>query len=116
MTTQKLALLACNMGAMTSAQRQHHDRIAAQLRRATNQVKELPDGYAFRYASDPALFQAAEFITLESRCGSMSPARTMQNPSSSPFSRHNRQRQRYSFQKEKKRAVARLWQFVILPP
>ncbi len=68
-TAQTPSLLACNMGAMTKEQRQRHDQIAEQLRRATKQVKELPDGYAFRYASTPALFMAAaEFITLESRC------------------------------------------------
>ena len=61
--------MACNLGAMTPEQRQRHDRIGKQLRKATKQVKELPDGYAFRYASDPSLFMAAaEFITLESRC------------------------------------------------
>jgi hypothetical protein len=61
--------LACNMGAMTPVQRQHHDKIGKQLRKAVKEVKELPDGYAFRFPADPALFlAAAEFITLESRC------------------------------------------------
>lgn len=48
---------------------QRHDQIGKQLRKATKQIKELPDGCAFQYAPDPALFlAAAEFITLESRC------------------------------------------------
>lgn len=68
-TTQEPQLLVCNLGAMTLAERQRHDRIGQRLRHAAKQVKELPDGYAFQYASDPALFMAAaEFITLESRC------------------------------------------------
>jgi hypothetical protein len=54
---------------MTPAQRQQHSKVAKELRKSAKEVKELPDGYAFRYAPDPALFMsAAEFITLESRC------------------------------------------------
>ncbi len=69
MTTQKPQLLVCNLNAMTPAQRKRHDEIGKQLRKATRQVKELPDGYVFRYAPDPALFlAAAKFVSLESRC------------------------------------------------
>lgn len=68
-TTTETSPLACNMTAMTPAQRQRHDKIGKQLRKAVKEVKELADGYAFRYPADPALFlAAAEFITLESRC------------------------------------------------
>jgi hypothetical protein len=68
-STTEPSLLACNMTAMTPVQRQRHDKIGKQLRKAVKEVKELPDGYAFRYAADPALFlAAAEFVTLESRC------------------------------------------------
>lgn len=67
--THKPQLLACSLGAMTPAQRQRHDRLGNQIRKAVKQVKELPDGYAFRFTHDPAVFvEAAEFITLESRC------------------------------------------------
>ena len=80
-TVQSPELLACHRGAMTEAQRQRHDQIAEQLRRATRQVKKLPNGYAFRYASDPQLFQAAaEFVTLESRCCSFYQFRLEQEP------------------------------------
>lgn len=69
MTAPQPQLLACNLNAMTSAQRKRRDEIGKQLRKAAKQVKELPDGYAFRYASDSALLiAAAEFISLESRC------------------------------------------------
>ena len=62
-------LLVCNIEALTPAQRKRHDEIARQLRKATKQVKDLPNGYAFRYAPDTALFMAAaEFITMESKC------------------------------------------------
>ena len=61
--------IACNLTTMTPAQRQHYREIKTCLRSAAQEVEELPDGYAFRYAADPALIlAAAEFITLESRC------------------------------------------------
>ena len=87
MTTERIpAVLACNLAAMTPAQQQQHDRIAEQLRRAVTQVKELPDGYAFRYASDPKLFiAAAKFITLESRCCPFFHFRLEQEPDSGPM-------------------------------
>jgi hypothetical protein len=69
MTTPEPQLFACNLNAMTPAQRKRHAEIGKQLRKAAKQVKELPDGYAFRYASDPTLLiVAAEFVSLESRC------------------------------------------------
>ena len=65
----KIQPLACGLTAMTPAQRQHYGEIKTRLRSAVQEVKELPNGYAFRYAADPALLMAAaEFITLESRC------------------------------------------------
>jgi hypothetical protein len=85
-TTPAPALLACNMGAMTPAQRKSHDKIGKQLRKAVKEVKELPDGYAFRYAPDPVLFMAtAEFITLESRCCSFYHFRLEKEPGEGPM-------------------------------
>lgn len=61
--------LSCNLAAMTPAQRQQYSKVKTRLRAAVQEVKELPDGYAFRYNADPSLFmEAAEFATLESRC------------------------------------------------
>ncbi len=61
--------LACNLAAMTPEQRQRYGEIKNRLRSAAQEVKELPNGYAFRYVPDPALLMtAAEFTTLESRC------------------------------------------------
>ncbi len=61
--------LSCNLAAMTPAQRQQYSKIKIRLRATIQKVKELPDGYAFRYNADPSLFmEAAEFTTLESRC------------------------------------------------
>lgn len=61
--------IACNPAALTPAQRKDHDTVIKQLRAAVQEVKELPDGYAFRYTADADhLKKAAEFISLESRC------------------------------------------------
>ena len=50
-------------------QRERYGEIKTRLRAAVKEVKELPDGYAFRYEPDPALLMAvAEFTTLERRC------------------------------------------------
>src|SRR5579872_1937120 len=60
---------ACNVTALKPAQRTRHSEIIKQLRAAVKEVKELPDGYTFRYTAEPAhVLAAAEFITLESRC------------------------------------------------
>ena len=59
----------CNLAAMTPAQRQQYSQIKTRLRVSVQEVKELPDGYAFRYKPNPSVFmEAAEFVTLESRC------------------------------------------------
>jgi hypothetical protein len=66
---QEPSLPVCNLGAMNPVQRQRHDAIGRQLRKAVKQVKEIPNGFSFRYENDPSLYMAvAEFISLESRC------------------------------------------------
>jgi ABC-type nitrate/sulfonate/bicarbonate transport system substrate-binding protein len=44
--------LACDMTALSPEQRQRHAALSRQLAQATAEVKELPDGYAFRYETD----------------------------------------------------------------
>ena len=58
---------ACNMNALTRAEREEHGRLAHELFAAVRARKELPDGYAFRLPHD-ALVQAARWIALERRC------------------------------------------------
>ncbi len=61
--------LACQLSTMTSAERERYSSLKQQLRGATQEVTELPEGYAFRYPGDSVLVQAvAEFITLERHC------------------------------------------------
>ena len=39
------------------------------MRNATDEMKELPDGFAFRFPSDPRIIvNLAEWITLERQC------------------------------------------------
>jgi len=86
MTTPEPQSLACRLDALTPAQRKRHQEIGKQLRKAIRQVEELPDGYAFRTTSDPALFvAAAEFITLESRCCAFYRFRLEQEPHEGPM-------------------------------
>jgi hypothetical protein len=40
------------MTALSPEQRQRHAALSRQLAQATAEVKELPDGYAFRYETD----------------------------------------------------------------
>lgn len=61
--------IACDLTALTPEQRDHHRQLFDALQRATEEVRELPDGYAFRYAGGDAMWlKAAEFVTLERRC------------------------------------------------
>ena len=60
---------ACNMKAMTAEQRQRYNALTKQLQIAKQEVKELPNGYAFRLPSeDSSVKDAAEWITYERLC------------------------------------------------
>lgn len=57
------------MTALSPEQRQRHAALSRQLAQATAEVKELPDGYAFRYETDERTWTtAAEYVDLERRC------------------------------------------------
>ena len=61
--------LACNLSALNAEQRARRQTLAQQMRAATQEIREMPDGYAFRYPADPALcLTVAEFMTLERLC------------------------------------------------
>ena len=50
-------------------QRKRQQELLHLVRSSTQSTEELSDGYAFRLAAEPALFQqAAEWVTLERRC------------------------------------------------
>ncbi len=60
---------ACNMKAMTAEQRQRYNELTKRLQIAGQEVKELPDGFAFRLPGDSTTVQeAAEWISYERLC------------------------------------------------
>ena len=59
----------CNMGALTSADRERHKQLLLKLEAARIEIQELPDGYSFRLRSElVSLAEAAEWISYESKC------------------------------------------------
>ena len=60
---------ACNTEALDDGQRQRYAVLFRRLGEARQEVRELPDGYEFRYPADAATIQAvAEFVTYERLC------------------------------------------------
>ena len=63
------SILACNIQAISGAQRPRYDDLVSRLRTAMRDRKELPDGY--RYSFDSAkitLPEVSEWISLEHLC------------------------------------------------
>ncbi len=61
--------IACVLEALDSDQRQRHQRLTGELRKAVIGAKELSDGFALQLRDDDATWMnMAEFITLERRC------------------------------------------------
>ena len=59
----------CDLTAMDTEQRERHRVVAQHLHGAIQEVRELPDGYAFRFPVEPSTVgMAAEFMTLERLC------------------------------------------------
>ena len=61
---------ACNYGALSPAEiKRHFNDLGPALRKIKTGVKELPDGYAFRFPNDPKTFaMLSEWIEQERRC------------------------------------------------
>ncbi|MDQ3458163.1 MAG: hypothetical protein M3498_02485 [Deinococcota bacterium] len=61
--------VACNLAAFTPKQRERYNRLLESLRQATVETRELPDGYAFRFATDESTWmKVAEYVSLERLC------------------------------------------------
>ncbi len=61
--------LVCRLDSFCGADRAHHAGLIEQLKASLEVVRELPDGYAFRFADDGSLFgRLAEWVRLESVC------------------------------------------------
>ena len=62
-------IIACNLEAFTQAQRKLHRKLSEKVLTAFQEVKELGNGYAFRFPDDALLLQKInEWITLERLC------------------------------------------------
>jgi len=67
--TEKASPFACDMTAIAADQRGAHLATIEKLFRAVEEVRELPNGYAFHLSNDPQMLQtAAQFIALERLC------------------------------------------------
>lgn len=63
------SLFICNTSALSDAQRTRYKELTAKLNNSRQSVKELSDGYAFRFKAEPELImEAAEFIIYEKLC------------------------------------------------
>lgn len=61
--------LACDMNGIEPGSRERHAATGRELLQAAAEIRELPDGYAFRLPAGPdVLVRAAEFISLEKLC------------------------------------------------
>ncbi len=61
--------IACDLTAIPLAEREQHVTVGLQLFQKAEQLQELPNGYAFRFANEPGMFMAlANFVENERRC------------------------------------------------
>ena len=62
-------VLACRLDAFDAGERARHDELVLVLQKSVREVRELPDGYAFRLPGDARLLaEIGEWVALERRC------------------------------------------------
>ena len=61
--------ITCQLGAFTAEQSERYETVRQHMRAAVQEVRALPDGYAFRFSAQPStILTVAEFITFERLC------------------------------------------------
>ena len=66
---ERKPVFACNMLALDATGRKRHGEVTKQMKAATKEQRELPDGYAFRFVSDQStILLVSEFIARERLC------------------------------------------------
>ena len=66
---EKESAFACNVSGLDGAQRERWGKLIEAMAAAKQEVRELPDGYAFRFPSESAMVKdVAEFIVYERLC------------------------------------------------
>lgn len=59
----------CNMNALSATEQERYKQLVRNLDENRQAIKELDDGYAFRYKADSqTILEAAEFIAYERLC------------------------------------------------
>ena len=67
--TDSEAPFACSMTALSAAERAHHKELSAELHAAVKEIRELPNGYAFRFSGERrSLAMLSEWVSLERLC------------------------------------------------
>lgn len=63
------APFACSLTALSTAERAHHKELSAELHAAVKEIRELPNGYAFRFSGERrSLAMLSEWVSLERLC------------------------------------------------
>ena len=61
--------IVCDLTAIPADVREQHVATAPRIFQAAQEIRELPDGYAFRLPNEPDMFMAlANFVEQERRC------------------------------------------------
>ena len=61
--------VACNLGAFSAAERERHAALLRRLGERMLETRELPDGYAYRFAPEPGtIAELGEWVGLERAC------------------------------------------------
>jgi hypothetical protein len=69
MEATKPPVIACNLGALSAAERERRAALAGALVPQARSIQELPDGYALQLSVTPSLaHEALEWLLLERRC------------------------------------------------
>jgi hypothetical protein len=59
----------CSLTALNAAERSRHKDLGKELRTAVNEIRELPEGYAFRLPGErQTIAMVAEWVSLERLC------------------------------------------------
>lgn len=67
--SQQESSFACNMLALDAEQRNRHEALVHSLRVWQSEIRELPNGYAFRFSNATTMIRdLAEFISNERLC------------------------------------------------
>src|SRR5947209_18037370 len=81
-----MGAFSCNLSALDQEQRKRHDILAKDLFPKHLEIRELPEGYGFRFPNDRSLFTAlSEWATLEQLCCSFLPLTLELQPDQGPI-------------------------------